>query len=262
MIVAKGYDVIGNICVVKFDRDVKSCDKKKWGERFVNEHNSVRTIVEKIGKFSGRLRTNKTKYVFGEKTKEVLYKENGCVFRFNVDSCYFSPRLSSERKEISEMVKKGENVLVMFGGVAPFAIIIAKNSKAGGVVSVELGKECNKYAVENVRRNKLVGKVEIVGGDVRKVIGRGKKVSQKFDRIVMARPNLKDSFLDVAFSIAKAKGVIHYYGFYDEDEVDKMKEMIIEEAKKARKKVKILRVNKAGDIGVKKFRFRADVRVC
>jgi tRNA G37 N-methylase Trm5 len=49
-----------------------------------------------------------TKYIAGEKTKEVLYKENGCVFRFNIDSVYFSSRLSNERKEVSSFVKKGE----------------------------------------------------------------------------------------------------------------------------------------------------------
>lgn len=261
MIIDKGYDIMGNMCIVKFLRGAKAGDKKKWAEKFVKEHESVRTIVEKTGKFSGRLRTNKTKHVFGDKTKEVLYKENNCAFRFNIDKCYFSPRLSSERKEISEMIKRGEKVLVMFGGAAPYAVVIGKNSKAGKVVSVELSRECNKYAIDNLKRNKLIGKVEIVQGDVRKVIGRGKKVSEKFDRIVMARPNLKDSFLDVAFSVIKKGGIIHYYGFYDEDNLDEMKMMIVNEARKAKKKIKVLRVKKAGDIGVRKFRYRVDLKV-
>jgi tRNA (guanine37-N1)-methyltransferase len=169
--------------------------------------------------------------------------------------------LASERKEIASMVKKGEKVLVMFGGVAPYAIVIGKNSKAEKIVSVELGRECNKYVVMNVKRNKLDEKVEIVQGDVRKIIGRGKKVNLMFDRIVMARPNLRDSFLDVAFSVIKKNGIIHYYGFYDEDKIGKMKEMIANEAKMAGKRIKILRVKKAGDIGVRKFRYRVDLRV-
>ena len=81
-----------------------------------------------------------------------------------------------------------------------------------------------------------------------------------FDRIVMARPNLKDSFLDVVFKKIKKNGMIHYYGFYEEDKVDEMKQMIADEAKKAGKKIKILRIKKAGDIGVRKFRYRADVK--
>ena len=117
--------------------------------------------------------------------------------------------------EIAHKIKKGENVLVMFGGVGPFAIVIGKNSKANRVTSIELSRECNKYALINAKRNKIRN-LEIVQGDVRRVIGKGKKVNLKFDRIAMPRPNLKDSFLDIAFSVVKKNGIIHYYGFYEE----------------------------------------------
>ncbi|MEK6915311.1 MAG: hypothetical protein AABW89_02090 [Nanoarchaeota archaeon] len=256
-----GYDVVGNIAIIKFDRDKSVAFKKKFAVDYLAEHKSVTTVLEKVGKFSGRLRTLKTKYLAGVKTLEALYRENGCEFRFNVETCYFSPRLSEERKNVASMVKKNERVLVMFGGVAPFAVVIAKNSSASEVWSVELGKECSKYAVENVRRNKLTNIVNIVQGDVKRVIGNGKKVSGLFDRIMMTRPNLSDSFLDVAFSVCKKGTIIHYYGFYLEDEIDKIKGLINDEALKAHKKVKILRIVKAGDIGARRFRYRADLRV-
>src|SRR3989344_7394665 len=149
-----GYDVVGNIAIIKFDRETSLIKKKIFARKFLEKRKDVRTILEKVDRFKGRLRTPVTKYLAGEQTKEILYRENGCMFRFNVDSCYFSPRLASERKEIAEMVKKDEDVLVLFGGVAPFAVVIARNSRAKRVVSVELGKECNKYAIENVKRNK------------------------------------------------------------------------------------------------------------
>jgi len=271
--VERGYDIIGNIAIVKFSRGAKLGEKKKFALQFLKGHKSIRTILEKSERFKGRLRTLRTKFVAGEKTKEVLYKENGCTFRFNVESCYFSPRLASERLEIAKLVKKGEKVLVMFGGVAPFAIVIAKLAKPAKVVSVELGKECSKYALQNVKMNKV--DVEIVQGDVRKVLPKLKENAKKssifgasktksfegFDRIVMARPNLKDSFLDVAFKVIKNRGIIHYYGFYRESDKDEMLRMILEEAKRAKKKIKILNVKKAGDIGVRKFRYRADLKI-
>ena len=73
--------------------------------------------------------------------------------------------------------------------------------------------------------------------------------------------NLKDSFLDVAFGVIKKGGLIQYYGFYPTEEKDKLKELIIEEAKKTGRKVKILKIKEAGEIGVKKFRYRVDFRV-
>ena len=149
-------------------------------------------------------------------------------------------------------------MLVMFGGAAPFAIVIAKHSKAHKIVSVELSRACSTYALENVKKNKVDKIVEIVQGDVRRILP---KMKEKFDRIVMARPNLTDSFLDVAFPRVKKNGMIHYYGFCKEDEIDAMKELITSEAKKARRKIKIMSVKKAGDIGVRKFRWRVDLRV-
>jgi tRNA (guanine37-N1)-methyltransferase len=253
----RGVDILGNIAIVKFDRKVRQREKKKVALNFLKKNKSVRTILEKTGKFSGRLRTLKTKYLAGEKTKEALYKENGCVFRLNVESCYFSPRLSSERKEIAGKVKKGESVLVMFGGVAPYAIVIAKNSKAKKVVSVELGRECNKYAKENVKRNKL-GNIIIKNGDVRKVF---KDKNEKYDRIVMPRPNLKDSFLDVAFGKIAKGGVIHYYGFSEEKKKNQMLDEIERDAKKSGRRIKILKVKEAGNIAPYKFRYRVDLRV-
>lgn len=256
-----GYDVLGNIAILKFDKDAKAREKKKFALEYLDKNKSVRTVLEKSEKFSGRLRTLKTKWLAGEKTKEALYRENGCEFRLNVESCYFSPRLSTERENMAKIVKKNENVLVMFGGVAPFAVVIGKHSAAKKVISVELGRECNKYALQNVKRNKLDGKVEIIQGDVKRVIGKGKKVDEVFDRVVMARPNLKDSFLDIAFPVVKKGGVIHYYGFYKEDEVSEMEKLINEEASKAGRKIKILRVVRAGDVGPYRFRFRADIKV-
>lgn len=256
-----GYDIVGNIAIIKFDRNISLRDKKNFANDYLNKNKSVRTILEKTKKFSGRLRTLKTKWLAGEKTLETLYKENGCEFRFNVETCYFSPRLSEERKNIASFIKKKERVIVMFGGVAPFAIVIAKNSLAKEVYSVEIGKECSKYALENVKRNKLINKVDIIQGDVRKIIGNKKKIQGTFDRIVMSRPNLEDSFLDVAFKIVKTGTIIHYYGFYLEEEKDKIKILIEKESKKANKKVKILRIVKAGDIGARKFRYRADFKI-
>ncbi|MBI2632691.1 class I SAM-dependent methyltransferase family protein [Candidatus Pacearchaeota archaeon] len=256
--ITKGYDLIGNIAIVKFVRRAKTSNKKGEALKLLKAHKSVRTVLEKKDRFKGRLRMQKTKWILGEKTKESLYKENGCQFRLNVDTCYFSPRLANDRFEIAKSVKKNENVLIMFGGVAPYAIVIAKVSKPRKIVSVELSIECDKYASENVKRNKFEKKIDLIQGDVKKALP---KLKRKFDRIVMTRPNLKDSFFNIAFSKIKKGGYIHYYGFYQESELKKLKELVNYESMKAGKDIKILKIKKAGDIGIRKFRYRVDFRV-
>lgn len=263
----KGYDILGNIAVVKFSKTVNSGQKKKLAKEILKENKAVTTVLEKVDKFKGRLRKQSTEWIAGEKTKEVLYRENGCVFRFNVDKVYFSPRLSNERKEISEEIKKGEKVLVMFGGVAPFAIVMAKNSEARKIYSNEINREANKYARENVRLNKLEGRVIVLQGDIKKVAKKiktgikGTLVPLHFDVIVMPRPQLDETFLHEAFLLSKKGTRIYYYDFCDEGQIDEVVKKIKVQAKKDKKKIKILNKKVAGEIAPYRFRVRVDLKI-
>jgi len=248
----KSYDVIGNIAILKHDKN-----NKKLAKKILRQNKNIRTVLEKKEKVHGRLRTIKTKFLAGEKTKEALYKENNCVFRLNVESCYFSPRLSEERKEIAAKIKKKGNILVLFAGVGPFACVIAKNNPKTSVVSVELGRECCKYALINKRMNKL-DNLDVLQGDVKRILPR---LKEKFDIIVMPRPQLKDTFLKEALKAARRGSLIYYYGFSREDELPAVEKELYDEAKKIRKKIKILKVKKTGEIAPYKYRFRIEIKV-
>lgn len=254
----RSFDVFGNIAVVNFPKEFNQAEKRKFANKLLKNQKQIKTILEKQGKIYGRLRKIKTKYVAGEKNKEVLYRENKCVFRFNIDTTYFSPRLSNERNEIASMIKKDENVLVMFAGVAPFSIVIAKNSNAKKVYSNEVNREANKYAKLNINLNKLNNKIELVSGDIKKV---AKKLNTKFNVIVMPRPQLKDSFLEQAFMLSKKSTRIYYYDFCKTDEKDLVIEKIRQEAKKFKKKIKILKIKQAGEIAPYKIRLRVDFKI-
>ncbi len=251
----RSFNVLGNIAVVNFSDKTKISDKKKFAEQLLKEHLNIKTVIEKSGKFSGRLRKMKTKYLTGDKNKEVLYKENNCVFRFNLDTTYFSPRLSNERKEIASMIKKTDKVLVMFAGVGPYSICIAKNSKSK-VYSNEINREANKYAELNIKLNNLGDRVELIPGDIKKITKKLQK--QNFSVIVMPRPQLKESFLKEAFLLSKKSTKIFYYDFCKIEDKEKIIEKIKEEAKKSKKIIKILKIKNAGEIAPYKVRIRVD----
>ncbi|MBT4376596.1 hypothetical protein HOD29_04445 [archaeon] len=254
----RAFSVLGNIAIVNFSHGAKVRDKKKFANEILEKNKAIRTVLEKSGIFKGRLRKMETKVLAGEKTKEVLYKENGCEFRFNIDETYFSPRLSNERKEIAGLIKKGEEILVMFAGVGPFSIVIAKNSNVKKVYSNELNRKANKYGELNIERNRLKDKVELVPGDVKKVVLKLKESKRSFDVIVMPRPQLKDSFLEEAFMVSKKGTRIYYYDFCKVEDIDSKVEMVRGEAKKVGKKIKILNVKNAGEIAPYKVRVRID----
>ncbi len=249
------YDIIGSIAILKFNREKKK-EKLKQAKQLLKRKN-IKTVLEKAERVKGRLRTFKTKFLAGEKTRETVHKENNCLFKLNVETCYFSPRLSEERKEIASFVKKKDAVLVLFSGVAPFPIVIAKLAKPKKIVAIELSRECNKYAKGNVKLNKL-DNVEIIQGDVKKKVT---KELGKFDVIVMPRPNLKETFLKEAFSVSKKGTRIYYYCFCKENKLNKLVEEVYKESKNSRKKIKILNIKKAGDIAPYKYRYRIDIKV-
>ena len=254
----KAYDLLGNIAILKFKKDFKESKKKAFAKELLKKQKSIKTVLEKEGKVKGRLRKIKTRYLAGIKTKEVMYRENNCVFRFNIDTTYFSPRLSNERKEIASKIKKNSKVLVMFAGVSVYSIVIAKNSKAKIVYSNEINREANKYAKLNIELNKLKEKVKLVQGDVKKI---SEKLKDKMDVIVMPRPQLKDTFLKEAFSFSKKGTMVYYYDFCDRDKINSIIEKINLQAKKSKKRIKILKKKSAGEIAPRKIRLRVDFKV-
>lgn len=258
------FDIFGNIALVKFDKEINIKDKKNFANKLLKDNKSVKTVLEKKGKFKGRLRKQETKHLAGLKTKEALYRENGCVFRLNIDSVYFSPRLSNERREVSQKIKKGEEVLVMFAGVSPYSVVIAKNSLARMVYSNEINKEANKYSRLNAELNKVKNRIIFLDGDIKRIAPRLAKQKKKFDVIVMPRPQLKEAFLKEAFTLSKTGKLgtrIFYYDFCKEEEINSVVERVKKEAKKSNKRIKILKVKKAGEIAPYKYRIRIDFRV-
>ena len=246
------YDIVGSIAILKEDKKAKLM---KFAKKILKTRPSIKTVVVKAERFKGRLRTIKVKHLAGKKNLNTTYKENGCVFKLNVEKAYFSSRLANERLEIARKIKKKDRVLVMFSGVAPFPIIIQKIAKPAGIVAVELGRDANKFAKENLKMNKMTAKIDLIQGDVKKKVNS--KLG-KFDVIVMPRPNLKDSFIKQALAVSKRGSRIFYYGFSKESEVRKMIEELKNEAKS---KIKVLRVKKAGDIAPYKYRYRIEMKV-
>lgn len=251
------FDVIGSIAILP--QETKHA--RLVARSLLSKHKNIKTVMIKIEKVKGRLRKRKVKFLAGINKKETTHKESGCLIKLNVEECYFSPRLSNDRLQIAKQIKRGEKVLVMFGGVAPYALVIAKNSKASLVYSIEINKKASLYAKENVLLNKL-DNVIILQGNVKRVIPKIVKKIGMFDRIIMPRPQLREIFLHEAFAAAKKSCIIHFYDFLREHEIPHVAiERIREAAKKAKRKIRVLKWKKVGEIAPYKYRVRADFKV-
>jgi len=262
-----GYDIIGNIAIVKFSDKISNKEKIQEAKKIMLQHNNIKTVLEKTEKIKGKLRTYKTRYIIGKNTKETIHKENGCLFKLDVEKCYFSPRLGNERIQISNKIKemkksRKKNILVLFAGVAPYPIVIAKNNIWSKIYSIELNRIASKYAEENVKLNKT-NNVKIIQGDVKQIknIITKHKIPNKYEIIVMPRAQLKETFLKEALSVSKKGTIIYYYDFCQEKEIWERVKEIEKEIKKYKKKISIPKVKNAGEIAPYKSRYMIEFEI-
>lgn len=222
-IAPSSFDVIGDIAIIKIPPELKK-KEREIGEQLLKFKN-IKTVLLKEGKVEQEFRVRRYKFLAGEKKKETLHKEYGCRYKLNLEKVYFSPRLGSERERIMKEVKDGEKILVMFAGIGPYAIQIAKNKEVK-IFAIEINPEAVKYFRENVKLNKVENKIKIFEGDVREIVP---KLKERFDRIIMPLPKDAENFLNLAKLVAKKNTVIHLYVFADSK--DKAIEKINREVK-------------------------------
>jgi tRNA (guanine37-N1)-methyltransferase len=203
----KSYDILGNIAII----DAEGRTARKLAEAILTTNRNVKTVLRKGGAISGRYRTRKYYHVMGKRNYTARYRENGAVFEFDVRKTYFSTRLAYERQRIVNKVKDGERVMVMFAGIGPFAIEIARARKRARVVAIEINRNAYRYMLNNIRMNKTPNVVPELG-DVKRIAN---KYPHFADRIIMPLPKESYKFLDSVLKVAKNGCVVHYYAFGD-----------------------------------------------
>ncbi|TLX71122.1 MAG: class I SAM-dependent methyltransferase family protein [Thaumarchaeota archaeon] len=201
------FDQVGDIIILKIP-DSLVPKKKTIGKVLLEKVKTAKSVFYQSSPVSGNFRTRKLELLAGEDKTETEYKEHGCRFKVDVEKAFFSPRLSTERDRIANLVKDGETVINMFGGVGMFSIIAAKKKKCV-VYNIDINPSATKLCEQNIKINKLVGKVESLTGDAAKIIEE--QLSGKGDRVLMLLPEKSDEFLDAAIKAAKKNGIIHYY---------------------------------------------------
>ena len=249
------YDIVGSVAIIEVPKAMVK-KERQIANYLLSIHPSVKTIVKKSGGHSGSFRIQKYKFLSGLKNFETQYTEFGLKFFFDIRKTYFTPRLASERERIAKLIKPGERVLVMFSGVAPYPLVFSRLSKAKEIIGIEINPNAHKFAIENIKRNKI-SNVKVFIGDVRKVLP---KLGGKFDRIVMPLPKTAKKFLPFAFKFANKGAVIHYYEFSDDVPQGTIK-LVNEILKKQKVKGRVLQVVKAGQNAPYFYRVCADIEL-
>jgi tRNA (guanine37-N1)-methyltransferase len=201
------FDQIGDIIIVRIPDSLIS-KKKIIGKALLEQVKTAKTVFHQSSPVEGDFRTRTLELIDGDEKTETEYRENGCRFIVDVEKAFFSPRLSTERERISNLVNDHDVIINMFGGVGMFSLLAAKK-KSCTVYNIDINPVASKLCEENIKLNKLKGKVISLNGDATKIIKD--HLQDQADRVLMLLPERSDEFLDTAISSLKKNGVIHYY---------------------------------------------------
>ena len=201
------FDQIGDIIIVRIPDSLIS-KKKIIGKALLEQVKTAKTVFHQSSPVEGDFRTRNLELIEGDEKTETEYRENGCRFIVDVEKAFFSPRLSTERERISNLVNDNDVIINMFGGVGMFSLLAARK-KSCTVYNIDINPVASKLCEENIKLNKLKGRVISLNGDATEIIKE--QLQDKADRVLMLLPERSDEFLDTAISSLKKNGIIHYY---------------------------------------------------
>lgn len=251
--VKTSYDTVGTIAILEIDEELQPFENV-IANALLATNKQIKTVVAKQGIHEGEFRTQQHRHIAGEQTSLTIHKENGCKLNVDINATYFSPRLSTERKRIAELVRPGERVLVMFSGAAPYPCVLSKNTKAHSIVGVEKNPEAHSLGLANIKLNKIKN-VSLYCGDVTAIV----PTLGVFDRVLMPLPKSADEFLSIGIPAVKKGGVLHFYDFLHEELFEEAKKKVAKAARKLSRTANFITVVRCGQHAPRVYRICVDV---
>ena len=254
--VVRSFEIIGDVVIINLPDEVSHLSDLIV-QAILSKHKHIKTVLRKVGEVSGEYRVAKYEVLYGGET-ETVAKEFGCRFLVDPTKVYYSSRLSTERGRIAKLVKEGERVLVMFAGVGPYAIVIAKLAKPKEVIGIEINPKAVEYFRKNVELNKVQDIVKVYEGDVRDVVP---KLEGKFDRVLMPAPYSAEDFVYLLKDKVKIGSYVHYYTFAGEEEEEELPNRVEELFKRHGMVVRVVNMRDCGSFAPRVYRYVLDLEV-
>jgi len=174
---------------------------------------------------------------------------------------YFSPRDHSDRIDIARQVEPGETILYLFAGVGPYAIAICKfNPNVKIIHCVEINPIAINYMIENIRINKLKGKIVPIEGDVDNI---APLFYYKADRVLMTLPLGAYEYLHHGLLCVRPEGgYVHFYHIGKEPDIFKEAEdIVMKVSERVNRRVKIVNRKIVRDYAPRMYKIRLDIYV-
>jgi len=258
--VYSAFDQIGDIVIIKIP-DKLMPKKKLIADAIVANVKTAKVVFAQVSAVKGDFRVRDLEFIAGENRTVTEYKEHACRFKVDVARTYFSPRLSTERLRIAEMVGNDETIVNMFAGIGTYSVVIARMNKTCRVYSIDSNSAASELDKINAKLNKVQDRVFSICGDAAEVI-KGKLAGQA-NRVLMPLPERAKEFVDSAVLALKEKGIVHYFAHVKADSKKVGRELGLEDARDAFAEYnhQVLATRVIREVGPRIYQIVADVSV-
>lgn len=258
--VYSAFDQIGDIIIIKIP-DELTPKKKLMADAILANVKSAKAVFAQVSAVKGDFRVRDLEFISGENRTITEYKEHACRFRVDVAKTYFSPRLSTERQRIADMVGDNETIVNMFAGVGTYSVVIARMNKTCKVYNIDFNSAASELDKVNAKLNKMQDRIITICGDAAEVIKE--RLAGQADRVIMPLPERAKEFVDSAVLALKEKGIVHYFAHVKADSKKAGQELGLQDTHDAFAKYnhQILAVRVVREVGPRIYQIVADVSV-
>lgn len=206
--------IIGNVAIIRLSPDLEPY-KKEIGQDVLSNGPGIHTVLNKSSNLQGERRVAQYEVLAGRGETVTIHREFGFTYRLDLSRVFFSSRLGYERMRVAEQVRAGEDILLTFAGVGPFAVPLA--ARGARVLAVEKSREACLYLAENNRRNRVEDLVSIINGDA---FGSARFIRGRFSRAVIPAPYGAEGALEAVMPLVRSGGRLHFYAFKKHHEIE------------------------------------------
>lgn len=260
--IPSSFDILGSkeksVAIIEIPDELVQFENE-IAKAIIELHKNVRSVLaKKTGRY-GDFRIRDFSLIYGDEDTEVIHKESGCRFKLDPRKSYFSQRESTERERIASQVTGFENILVMFSGIGPFPICIAKKHPGTKIIAIEMNPTAHEYCVENIKLNRVTKQVIPILGDVREACPR---LDETFDRILMPLPKGAFQFLYLAVPLLGKEGVLHFYHWSNEENLyDEAENKIRSAANEFSRSIEVLNRVRVSKYSPRMSKIRMDIKI-
>jgi tRNA (guanine37-N1)-methyltransferase len=206
------FDIVGDLVVIKVP-DPLRVHEDEIGRAILEAHPKLRGVFLDEG-VEGPLRIRNLRCIGGADDTRTVHAEFGARFQVDLRAAYFSPRLANEHERVARAVRPGETFFDATAGVGPFSVLAARIGLAKRIIAADLNPQAVALLRENLVRNKVADRVEVIEGDAIEVANQ----VGPFERAAVNLPHAGEPILRAVWRQLAPHGTVHYTVVWPEEE--------------------------------------------